>query len=81
MSDQGRAPDFIPTPSQDDALRTYAEFLGSTDERAVLIVRGAAGTGKSRLIGEFASRARMRGFIPVLEIGRASCRERVCHNV
>ena len=74
MSDRGRAPDLIPTPSQDDALRKYAEFLGSTDERAVLIIRGAAGTGKSRLIGEFASHARTRGFIPVLAAptGRAA---------
>jgi hypothetical protein len=55
-------------------MRGYDAFLASTDERAVLVVRGAAGTGKSRLIGEFANQARVRGFIPVLAAptGRAA---------
>ena len=74
MSEAGRSLEFTPTPSQRDALRGYEAFLASTDERAVLVVRGAAGTGKSRLIGEFANQARVRGFIPVLAAptGRAA---------
>ena len=74
MSESCHSPDFVPTPSQNDALRAYATFLGSADDRAVLIIRGAAGTGKSRLIGEFANQARTRGFIPVLAAptGRAA---------
>lgn len=73
MSEADRSP-FTPTESQEKALRTFARHLCSSDEREVLIIRGAAGTGKSRLIAALANAASRSGFLPILAAptGRAA---------
>ena len=42
---------FAPTPEQDHALTVFAQFLTDRDSRAVMILRGCAGTGKTSLSG------------------------------
>jgi exodeoxyribonuclease-5 len=42
--------DYIPTPSQDNAIIQTSEFLSSKPRRHVLMIRGFAGTGKTTLI-------------------------------
>ena len=42
---------FEPTPDQSHALATFAAFLTCADDRAVMIMRGSAGTGKTSLSG------------------------------
>ena len=40
---------FTPTTDQSNALQTFAGFMTHRDERAVMILRGSAGTGKTSL--------------------------------
>ncbi len=42
---------FAPTVAQSKALQTFAAFLTDRDDRAVMILRGSAGTGKTSLAG------------------------------
>ena len=42
---------FQPTADQEKALQTFASFLTDRDDRAVMIMRGSAGTGKTALSG------------------------------
>lgn len=42
---------FTPTNDQANALRVFAEFMTDRDERAAMILRGCAGTGKTSLAG------------------------------
>lgn len=42
---------FEPTPDQNHALTTFAAFMTDRDDRAVMILRGSAGTGKTSLSG------------------------------
>ena len=42
---------FQPTADQEKALQTFASFLTDHDDRAVMIMRGSAGTGKTSLSG------------------------------
>ena len=42
---------FEPTLEQNHALITFAEFITDSDDRAVMILRGSAGTGKTSLSG------------------------------
>ena len=42
---------FQPTADQEKALQTFASFLTDRDDRAVMIMRGSAGTGKTSLSG------------------------------
>lgn len=42
---------FLPTADQEKALQTFASFLTDRDDRAVMIMRGSAGTGKTSLSG------------------------------
>ena len=42
---------FEPTTDQNHALATFAEFVTDSDDRAVMILRGSAGTGKTSLSG------------------------------
>lgn len=42
---------FTPTPQQDTALRIFAQFMTDRDARAVMLLRGSAGTGKTSLAG------------------------------
>lgn len=42
---------FEPTADQDRALCTFAAFLAARDDRAAMIMRGSAGTGKTSLSG------------------------------
>ena len=39
----------VPTTEQGKAIETFARFMTDRDERAVMILRGAAGTGKTSL--------------------------------
>ena len=38
---------FEPTLDQNHALITFASFITDSDDRAVMIMRGSAGTGKT----------------------------------
>jgi len=49
------------TPFQRQAIAAFDQFLGSSDLRAALILRGAAGTGKTTLARELVSMAKGRG--------------------
>ena len=40
---------FTPTPEQEAAMHTFAEFMTYGDDRSVMILRGSAGTGKTVL--------------------------------
>ena len=40
---------YVPTAEQGKAIETFARFMTDRDERAVMILRGAAGTGKTSL--------------------------------
>lgn len=40
---------FAPTTDQEQAMQTFAEFMTSRADRAVMIMRGSAGTGKTTL--------------------------------
>ena len=42
---------FEPTPDQNHALCTFARFVTDDSDRAVMIMRGSAGTGKTSLSG------------------------------
>ena len=42
---------FEPTLDQNRALATFASFMADGDDRAVMIMRGSAGTGKTSLSG------------------------------
>lgn len=42
---------FEPTLDQSRALVTFASFMSDSDDRAVMIMRGSAGTGKTSLSG------------------------------
>ena len=42
---------FEPTPDQSRALMIFSEFLTDSGDRAVMIMRGSAGTGKTSLSG------------------------------
>lgn len=42
---------FAPTQEQDRALLAFARFLTSRDDRAMMLLRGSAGTGKTTLSG------------------------------
>lgn len=42
---------FEPTLDQNHALTTFAAFMTDRDDRAVMILRGSAGTGKTSLSG------------------------------
>ena len=42
---------FAPTQEQDKALSAFARFLTSRDDRALMLLRGSAGTGKTTLSG------------------------------
>ena len=66
--------EFDPTPSQRSALDAFTQLLVSREERCVMVVRGPAGTGKSRLIGQFANVAQQNGHLPLLAAptGRAA---------
>jgi exodeoxyribonuclease V len=44
---------FIPNEDQKKAIQLISEFIVSTDERNVFILRGYAGTGKTNLISAF----------------------------
>ncbi len=39
----------VPTAEQDEAIRTFARFMTDRHEQAVMVLRGAAGTGKTSL--------------------------------
>ena len=39
----------VPTAEQEKAMDTFARFMTDRDERAVMVLRGAAGTGKTSL--------------------------------
>ena len=39
----------VPTAEQDKAMDTFARFMTDRDERSVMVLRGAAGTGKTSL--------------------------------
>lgn len=67
-----KSPDW--TPSQRQALEDFGRFLQGTDLRMTLVLRGAAGTGKSTLTHELVARAAARGFRTVLiaPTGRAA---------
>jgi hypothetical protein len=62
------------TPSQQAALNEFDRFLQDDHQRPIMIVRGAAGTGKSTVISEFARRAELSGLHAVLlaPTGRAA---------
>lgn len=62
------------TPSQRQALEDFGRFLQGTDLRMTLVLRGAAGTGKSTLTRELVARAAASGFRAVLiaPTGRAA---------
>src|SRR3546814_8151236 len=75
----------VPAPTQ-QALRTL-EWIG---RRENLVVCGPSGTGKTFLLEALGQQAVEQGMkvawftleqLGVLEIGRASCRERVCQYV
>ena len=40
---------YVPTAEQGKAIETFARFMTDRDQRAVMILRGAAGTGKTSL--------------------------------
>ena len=42
---------FTPTPDQQRALETFADFLADRDTRTVMVLRGSAGTGKTSIAG------------------------------
>ena len=42
---------FAPTADQLHAVEVFARFMTDRDERAVMILRGSAGTGKTSLAG------------------------------
>ncbi len=42
---------FAPTEEQNHAIKTFAEFFSSREDRAAMILRGSAGTGKTTLAG------------------------------
>ena len=42
---------FVPTADQLHAVEVFARFMTDRDERAVMILRGSAGTGKTSLAG------------------------------
>jgi len=67
-----KSPDW--TPSQRQALEDFGRFLQGADLRMTLVLRGAAGTGKSTLTRELVARADARGFRAVLiaPTGRAA---------
>ncbi|MBQ8048000.1 MAG: AAA family ATPase [Prevotella sp.] len=44
---------FPPTHEQEVAMRTFSEFLSCRDNRSLMILRGAAGTGKTTLAASF----------------------------
>ena len=46
---QQKAFPFAPTPEQETAMNTFAEFMTYGDDRSVMILRGSAGTGKTVL--------------------------------
>lgn len=48
---------FTPTNDQANALRVFAEFMTDRDERAAMILRGCAGTGKTSLAGPWLGRS------------------------
>ena len=39
----------VPTAEQEKAMDTFARFMTDRDERSVMVLRGAAGTGKTSL--------------------------------
>lgn len=43
----------VPTPDQQAAAQVFADFVFSSDERGVLLLRGYAGTGKTSLVSAF----------------------------
>ena len=43
----------VPTTEQEQAVTTFARFMTDRDERAVMVLRGAAGTGKTSLSAAF----------------------------
>ena len=43
----------VPTAEQEQAVTTFARFMTDRDERAVMVLRGAAGTGKTSLSAAF----------------------------
>lgn len=43
----------VPTTEQQAAIETFCSFMLSRDERAVMLLRGAAGTGKTTLAAAF----------------------------
>lgn len=42
---------FMPTPEQDDAIRSFVNFLTDREPHVLMILRGSAGTGKTSLAG------------------------------
>lgn len=42
---------FTPTEEQDNAIRTFAEFVTAREPKSAMILRGSAGTGKTALAG------------------------------
>ena len=49
LAQQQKAFPFAPTPEQEAAMNTFAEFMTYGDGRSVMILRGSAGTGKTVL--------------------------------
>lgn len=44
---------FTPTESQNIAIETFSQFINSSDDNSILLLRGYAGTGKTSLINSF----------------------------
>ena len=70
----GQAFGFEPTDEQQRAMDVFAEFMTDRDERAVMVLRGSAGTGKTTLAGAIVKAMRsLRGRLVLLApTGRAA---------
>lgn len=53
--------DFTPTPEQSAVLKELSRFISDTDERQVMILKGAAGTGKTTIMKALASIVKKQG--------------------
>ena len=63
----GQAFGFEPTDEQQRAMDVFAEFMTDRDERAVMVLRGSAGTGKTTLAGAIVKAMRsLRGRLVLL---------------
>lgn len=65
---------FSPTEDQEDAIRTFLEFIEDSSENTILILRGAAGTGKSSLLSALSKWLRKNHFhiVMMAPTGRAA---------